>query len=108
MVLMCLGLGGLARAQGTYYDGPTTLVDMRPYGFSYSAYAHDTRLWIPNDVTVIRGVIILGNGAGGDQRNRTEETDWQALARAHGFAFGDELEYCVELDATSRLARTTW
>ena len=86
MVLMCLGLGGLARAQGTYYDGPTTLVDMRPYGFSYSAYAHDTRLWIPNDVTVIRGVIILGNGAGGDQRNRTEETDWQALARAHGFA----------------------
>jgi autotransporter-associated beta strand protein len=43
-------------------------------------------LWIPNDVTVIRGVIILGNGANGDQRNRTEETDWQALARAHGFA----------------------
>ena len=84
--MVCLGLGGLARAQGTYYDGPTTLVDMRPYGFSYSAYAHDTRLWIPNDVTVIRGVIILGNGAGGDQRNRTEETDWQALARAHGFA----------------------
>ena len=86
IALVFIGLSGLARAQGTYYDGPTTLVDMRPYGFSYSAYAHDTRLWIPNDVTVIRGVIILGNGAGGDQRGRTEETDWQALARAHGFA----------------------
>ena len=86
IALVFIGLSGLARAQGTYYDGPTTLVDMRPYGFSYSAYAHDTRLWIPDDVTVIRGVIILGNGANGDQRGRTEETDWQALARAHGFA----------------------
>jgi len=90
IALVCMGLGGMARAQGTYYDAPSTPVDITKFGFggdsSYPTYAHDTRLWIPNDVTVIRGVIVLANGANGDQRGRTAETDWQALARAHGFA----------------------
>ncbi len=90
IALVLLFLCGMARAQGTYYDAPSTPIDITQSGFggdpSYTAYAHDTRLWIPNDVTVIRGVIVLANGAGGDQRGRTAETDWQAFARAHGFA----------------------
>ena len=85
-----MGLGGLARAQGTYYDGPTTLIDITKFGFggdpSYTAYAHDTRLWIPNDVAIIRGVIIIPNGVGGDARGIVTNTFWQALARMYGFA----------------------
>ena len=82
IALVWLGLGGLARAQGTYYDAPPTSVPTPPF----ATYVHDTRLWIPNDVTVIRGVMVLANGANGDQRGRTAELDWQAFARAHGFA----------------------
>jgi len=101
-----IGLSGLARAQGTYYDAP-----LKP---SYRGYVHDTRLWIPSDVTVIRGVIILGNGANGDQRNRTEETDWQALARAHDFALmGTSLYICqsandVNAEVPMLLADLAW
>lgn len=88
MVSLCLG--GTVLAQGTYYDAPSTPIDLTKFGFGgkpgYTNYAHDTRLWIPDDVTVIRGVIVLGNGAGGDQRGRAAEKDWQTLARGHGFA----------------------
>ena len=87
LALVWMVFGGLVRAQGTYYDAPSTS--------SYRGYVHTTRLWIPNDVTVIRGVIVLANGANGDQRGRTAETDWQALARAHGFALmGTSLYIC--------------
>ena len=49
IALVFIGLSGLARAQGTYYDAP-----LKP---SYRGYVHDTRLWIPKNVSVIRGVI---------------------------------------------------
>jgi autotransporter-associated beta strand protein len=106
IALVFIGLSGLARAQGTYYDAP-----LKP---SYRGYVHDTRLWIPKNVSVIRGVIILGNGANGDQRNRTEETDWQALARAHDFALmGTSLYICqsvndVNAEVPMLLADLAW
>ena len=96
IALVFLGLCGLARAQGTYYDAPATSVPTPPF----ATYSHATRLWIPNDVTVIRGVIVIGNGANGDQRGQTAESDWQALARAHGFALMGTVGYiCYFSDA---------
>lgn len=96
MALACLGFCGLSRAQGTYYDAPATSVPTPPF----ATYSHATRLWIPNDVTVIRGVIVIGNGAGGDQRGQTAQLDWQALARAHGFALMGTVGYiCYHSDA---------
>ena len=96
IALVFLGLCGLARAQGTYYDAPATSVPTPPF----ATYSHATRLWIPDDVTVIRGVIVIGNGAGGDQRGQTAERDWQALARAHGFALMGTVGYiCYYSDA---------
>ena len=106
IALVFIGLSGLARAQGTYYDAP-----LKP---SYRGYVHDTRLWIPKNVSVIRGVIVLGNGANGDQRGRTEETDWQALARAHDFALmGTSLYICqsvndVNAEVPMLLADLAW
>lgn len=55
IALVFLCLCGLARAQGTYYDAPSTWMPTPPF----ATYVHDTRLWIPNDVTVIRGVIAV-------------------------------------------------
>ena len=96
IALVFLCLCGLARAQGTYYDAPSTSVPTPPF----ATYVHATRLWIPNDLTVIRGVIVIGNGAGGDQRGQTAESDWQALARAHGFALMGTVGYiCYFSDA---------
>ncbi len=96
IALVFLGLCGLARAQGTYYDAPATSVPTPPF----ATYSHATRLWIPDDVTVIRGVIVIGNGAGGDQRGQTAQLDWQALARAHGFALMGTVGYiCYYSDA---------
>jgi autotransporter-associated beta strand protein len=90
ITLASLAFNGMARAQGPYYDGPTTLIDITKFGFgggsNYTAYAHDTRLWIPNDVAVIRGVIIIPNGVDGDARGIVTNTFWQALARMYGFA----------------------
>ncbi|MDH4445307.1 MAG: autotransporter-associated beta strand repeat-containing protein [Akkermansiaceae bacterium] len=103
--LLCLS--GLARAQqGTYYNAT-----LSP---SYRGFVHNTRLWIPKTEATIRGVIVLGNGANGDQRNRTEETDWQALARAHDFALmGTSLYICqsandVNAEVPMLLADLAW
>jgi len=96
IALASMFFGGMARAQGTYYDAPSTSVPTP----SFATYVHDTRLWIPNDVTVIRGVMVLANGANGDQRGRTAELDWQAFARAHGFALmGTHGYICYNSDA---------
>jgi|GEM_PF-1525485 len=107
IAMLLTGLSGLARAQqGTVYDAT-----LSP---SYRGYVHDTRLWIPNNVSVIKGVIIIGNGALGDQRNRTAETDWQALARAHDFAvMGTSLYICqsvndVNAEVPMLLADLAW
>jgi autotransporter-associated beta strand protein len=107
ITLVFVGLSGLARAQqGAYYNAP-----LSP---SYRGYVHDTRLWIPNNVTVIKGVIIIGNGALGDQRGRTAETDWQAFARAHDFALmGTSLYICqsandVNVEVPMLLADLAW
>ena len=90
IILASLAFNGMARAQGTSYDGPTTLIDITKFGFgggsNYTAYPHDTRLWIPNDVAIIRGVIIIPNGVDGDARGIVTNTFWQALARMYGFA----------------------
>ena len=90
MALMFLSMAGMARAQGPYYYGPTTLIDITKFGFgggsNYTAYPHATSLWIPPDVAVIRGVIIIPNGVDGDARGIVTNTFWQTLARMYGFA----------------------
>lgn len=54
--------------------------------FNYSSDARATRLWIPPDLDTIRGILIYGNGAGGDSRNEVNQRWNQAFAQTHGFA----------------------
>ena len=83
IALVFLCLPGLARAQGTSYNAPTTVSGGRVL---------TTRLWIPDDVDIIRGAIV--------QYNSGFDPSLQALARAHGFALivinnynGDAIKY---------------
>ncbi len=72
--------------QGTYYQGPTWSVNLTPWFGQYPNNLESTRLWIPSGTNVIKGLIVIGNTAGGDAQWTVERTDWQELARSHNFA----------------------
>jgi pimeloyl-ACP methyl ester carboxylesterase len=44
------------------------------------------RLWYPDDLKVIHGIIVLVPGSNGDGRGEVNDTIWRALAERHGFA----------------------
>lgn len=43
------------------------------------------RLNVPDDLTVVRGILIWGNGAGGDNRQQAQDPELVAFARSLGF-----------------------
>jgi hypothetical protein len=54
--------------------------------FDHTTGTRGTRLWIPPGVQTVKGIVIYGNGAGGDSRNEVF-TPWnQQLAALHNFA----------------------
>jgi hypothetical protein len=65
----------LARAQGTIYNWEQG-----------SGQNRAARLWIPDGVDTIKGILIVGNGAGGDSRSDVNLAYNQAFAKLHGFA----------------------
>ena len=44
------------------------------------------RLWHPEDVRVLRGVLALVPGSNGDGRSEVEDSTWRELARKHDLA----------------------
>ena len=54
--------------------------------YNFSSNSRGTRLWIPDGLETIRGILISGNGAGGDSRNEVSRPIHQAFAKTHGFA----------------------
>ncbi|TVR46536.1 MAG: hypothetical protein EA402_02465, partial [Planctomycetota bacterium] len=48
--------------------------------------SNSSRAFIPSEATVIRGIILFGNGAGSDDRHHAEDSAAQAWARKHQFA----------------------
>jgi hypothetical protein len=54
--------------------------------FNYATGARATRLWIPPNLDTVRGILIYGNGAGGDSRGEVNVPWNQAFAIEHGFA----------------------
>ena len=48
--------------------------------------AAEFRLWVPEDVAVLRAVIVLVPGLNGDGRPLAEDADWRQLARAQDAA----------------------
>ena len=44
------------------------------------------RLWFPDDLNVINGIVVLMPGSNSDGRGQVSDTIWQAFAKKHGFA----------------------
>jgi hypothetical protein len=44
------------------------------------------RIWYPDDLKVIHGIIVLVPGSNGDGRGQVNDSIWQAFAKKHGFA----------------------
>jgi hypothetical protein len=61
-----------AHAQSTYYD--------------HSESNRLTRLWIPNGVQTVRGILVFGNGAGGDSTSAAQSAIYQRFGDLHNFA----------------------
>lgn len=81
MVLLCafFCLPELWAKSGTTYD--------------YSSGIRATRIWIPDGVTTIRGIFIIGNPAEGDSRGRAVNKYDQAFAAKHDFALMGLLKF---------------
>ena len=72
-VLVLIGAARQAAAQGTYFEHSS------PDGVK------STRMWVPDGLRVVRGVVLFGNGAGGDDRALANKPRNQAFAEMHGF-----------------------
>ncbi len=67
-----VALSPLARAQGQLYD--------------YATGVRATRMWVPPGLATVKGVLIYGNGAGGDDRAAATVPWLQQFAQLHDFA----------------------
>ena len=63
---------------------PTTLDYAAPPGANYDVA--EFRLWYPDDIERLRGVVMLVPGSNGDGRSMTEDPAWRELGERHAFA----------------------
>jgi dienelactone hydrolase len=54
--------------------------------FNHSESGRLTRLWIPADAETVRGILIIGNGAGGDSTGAALNSIYQRFGDLHNFA----------------------
>jgi hypothetical protein len=54
--------------------------------FDHTTGNRGTRMWVPPDLSAIKGIVIFGNGAGADMRRAAEAPWLQHFADLHGFA----------------------
>ena len=78
LALLCLFLLAVAF--------PCGLTTAQPPVFDHTTGNRGTRMWIPPGVDTIRGIVIVGNGAGGDSRDAVFIPWHPGLAQTHGFA----------------------
>jgi pimeloyl-ACP methyl ester carboxylesterase len=60
------------------------LNDSIPAGKNYEKAIF--RLWYPDDLKMINGILVLMPGYNGDGRGQISDTTWQVFAQRHGFA----------------------
>jgi len=77
------GAPGIAAAAKSPYNG-TTLEGMIPPGKNFDIAQF--RLWYPENVSTLRGIVLLVPGSNGDGRNSAQDTVWQAFAVKHQLA----------------------
>ena len=54
--------------------------------FNYSESGRLTRLWVPSGVETVSGILVFGNGAGGDSTSAAQSLIYQRFGDLHNFA----------------------
>ena len=71
-------------------DGPRRSDTLRGRGqgqvFDYATGVRGTRMWVPPAASTVKGIVIYGNGAGGDDRNAVYAPWLQQFAQLHDYA----------------------
>lgn len=75
---------------------PVTCVSTSKVQRQYKSYDYEetaenmlkqVRLWIPDGLTTVRGILVVSNGAGGDTRDWHSKVWYGEFLHLHGFAF---------------------
>lgn len=80
---LLLSLGGAHSAFAQLPDG-TTFDVVIPAGANFDKAAF--RLWLPNGVRTVQGIVVLTPGSNGDGRDAVQDTVWRQFAVRHRLA----------------------
>lgn len=80
--------------------------------FDHAEGEHKFRLVVPNGLTVVRGILVVGPYSGGDSRDYHEQVWYREFLNLHGFAFLGATnyylhDYSVMQSALKQLAHVT-
>src|SRR6516164_4156440 len=68
--------------------GPSTGPDPHKYkSYDYTVADHKFRLVVPEDLAVVRGILLVGPYSGGDSRDYHQQVWYREFMHFHGFAF---------------------
>jgi len=80
--------GGSAGSCRTAEAGPSARADPHAYkSYEYTESGRTLRLTIPADLAVVRGILIVGPGAGGDSRDFYQQVWYREFMHLHAFAY---------------------
>ena len=69
-------------------EGPAAGRDRRRYkSYDYTQADHKFRLVVPEDLAVVRGILLVGPYSGGDSRDYHQQVWYREFLNLHGFAF---------------------
>jgi hypothetical protein len=68
--------------------GPSTRPDPHKYkSYDHTEADHKFRLVVPEDLAVVRGILVVGPYSGGDSRDYHQQVWYREFLNLHGFAF---------------------
>jgi hypothetical protein len=79
-VFVCVLAIGLVFSAGTIFAEGTL------YNYTVPGDSRSTRMWVPDNVGTIKGILIAGNGAGADNRRAASQDYYQRFAKKFNFA----------------------
>ncbi len=86
----CAAFRRLARLVSLIMVGMVTSTPVLAQGTTYNwddpNSSRLTRMWVPQSLSTVRGILIIGNGAGGSSLSETSAVRNQRFAEEHGFA----------------------
>ena len=70
--------------------------------YDYTLAVHKFRLVMPEDLAVVRGILLVGPYSGGDSRDYHEQAWYREFLNLHGFAFLGAKDYYLHREMKLR------